>query len=100
MHDAAVAPGLVRGETVLLLEERHLGVGSELEQPARDCGADDPAAHHGVTLRGHRCFSDRVAARRTTRAGRTASAGRYGVAVIAVTVFEYAGRALLQGSSR
>ena len=53
MHDAAVAAGLVRGEPVLLLEEGHLGVGAELEQPAGHRRADDPAADDGVALSGH-----------------------------------------------
>ena len=52
VHDAAVAPGLVRRDVGLLLEHRHRCVRAQLGQAARDSepddpGADDPDSHHG-----------------------------------------------------
>ena len=41
VDDAAVATGLVRGQAVLFLEQRHVGIGSALEHLARDGHADD-----------------------------------------------------------
>ena len=41
MHDAAVAPGLMRCEPVLLLEQRHVRIGPAFENLARYGHADD-----------------------------------------------------------
>ena len=53
MHDAAVAPGLMRCEPVLLLEQRHVRIGATFEKLARYRDADDASADNSDPV-GHR----------------------------------------------
>jgi hypothetical protein len=53
VHHAAVAPGLMLGERVLLLQQRDRGVGVDLEQPAGYRSAEDATADHGDAVRAH-----------------------------------------------
>ena len=54
MDDPAVAPGLMRCEPVLLLEQRHLGIRPSPQDLAGDGDADDAATDNGDTM--HTCI--------------------------------------------
>jgi hypothetical protein len=53
MDDPAVASGLVGGETILLLEQRHLRVGPAGQELARNGDTEDPTADDSDPV-GHR----------------------------------------------
>jgi hypothetical protein len=46
MDDPAVVAGLVDSEARLLLKQRQVGIGQQLEEATRQGDAEDPTAHH------------------------------------------------------